>query len=259
MIAESYIPGRGPLYRMDPRAKLVLLIVMTVMFFSADSHFFHAGMLLFAFLVTLFSTGAGNALRPLRAIWPVLLLTAILTPPFTREGPVLLSVGQKMMLTAGGLNAAVSMLLRFAGVTSVFFLFFSTTESSSLILALRSFGLPFRAAMTVTISLRYIPDMFRVYHNISDAHRLRRAGTGQTGNRRGFRTRLDRLFPVLVSVLIYAVRNIPALAMALDTKGFGRRGSRTSCRKLPPVRNIIPDISAAVLVSAVLVLLGKLC
>jgi len=245
MIADSFIPGNSFLYRFDPRPKLVCLTAFVCFFFIESSIAVQAGLLLSLILLTGFNLGAKKAASPFRLIWPILVLTAILTPPFNMSGDVLLALNGRSLLTSDGLNAATAMVIRFSGITAAFFLFFSTTETSAFILALRSFGLPYKAALTITISLRYIPDMFRTYSNISDAHKLRSAGIKKGGKKGSFKKRLSHLFPVLISVLIQAVKSIPSLAMALDSKGFGRRNTRTISRKLPRCCEIRGDIAAA--------------
>ena len=255
MIAETYIRGRGPLYRLDPRPKFILLVFLVVLFLVESSLHVSAGLLFFLFTITGLSLGLKRVFSPIKSILPILVLTVLLTPPFNTEGTVIIKLGERIFLTDTGLRLTLLLVLRFSGITAAFYLFFSTTETESFILALQSFGLPFRAALTVTISLRYIPDMFSTYHRINEAHRLRTAGMKQ---RRGFRHRLKRLFPVLISVLINAVKNIPALAMALDSKGLGRANPRTSCRRLCRWSEIVVQllataaVLAAVLAAAVL-------
>ena len=92
--------------------------------------------------------------------------------------------------------------------------------------------------------------MFRVYNNITDAHKLRTAGTESGRKKKGFRRRLSGLSPVLVSVLIQAVKGIPTLSMALDSKGFGRANKRTTCIKLPAWRKIIMHLVLSALFTA---------
>lgn len=230
MIAETFIHGKGPLYSSDPRPKFILLVLTVVLFLIESNPAVEGGLLLIMLSFIWLSLGAGRVLTPIKSILPILILTALLTPPFNTEGKIIFQIGERTLLTNTGLTATVGLILRFTGITSAFYLFFSTTETSSFILALRAFGLPYRAALTVTISLRYIPDMFTTYNRITDAHKLRIAGIGE--NNRSFRSRIKRLFPVLISVLIHAVKSIPALAMALDSKGLGRQNPRTSCRRL---------------------------
>ena len=258
MITETWIAGRGPLYFLDPRPKLIMLIAFTLFFLIESSLYLQALMLAVVLILIAVSLGPKRILVPVRSILPILIITAVLTPPFHTAGRVLLSIGGRSLATEEGLRLTAALLLRFTGITSTFYLFFSTTQTEPMILALRSFGLPYRAALTVTISLRYIPDMFKVYHRISDAHKLRTAGIPGRRASSGFRYRLRNLFPVLTSVLIHAVKSIPALAMALDSKGLGRSNPRTSCRSLPPVRSIAIQILLTALLLAVMVCLSVL-
>ena len=243
MIAETFIHGRGPLYRLDPRPKFILLVYLVVLFLIESNPLVQLGMLIIVLSLIGGSLGLTHILTPVKSILPILILTAVLTPPFNTAGNVILKIGSRVILTDFGLRLTAGLILRFSGITAAFYLFFCTTETSAFILALRAFGLPYRAALTVTISLRYIPDMFSTYSRITDAHKLRTAGIecGGRGLRghKSFRSRLSRLLPVLISVLIHAVKSIPSLAMALDSKGFGRRNTRTSCRKLCSWSNIV--------------------
>ncbi len=250
MITETFIHGSGPVYSLDPRPKFIMLVCFVVLFLAESTLAVQGAMLIFILFWVGLSLGPRRVLTPVKSILPILVLTALLTPPFNTDGAVLLEIGQRRILTDRGLLLTAALIIRFTGITAGFYLFFSTTETGPFILALRAFGLPYRAALTVTISLRYIPDMFSTYGRISDAHKLRRAGfeEREAGRRHGFRHRLNNMFPVLVSVLIHAVKSIPALAMALDSKGLGRSNPRTSCRKLRPWKSIILQLIAATLI-----------
>ena len=263
LITETFIPGRGVIYRLDPRPKFLLLVSLVMIFLVEPSLPVLAGITVLILLLIGASLGLPKVVVPLKSILPILILTALLTPPFNTGGAAVLRIGEKVLISGQGLLLTGRLLLRFTGITAVFFLFFSTTPTGSFVLALQDFGLPYKAALTVTISLRYIPDMFNTYHRISDAHKLRSADAStdrpsaetsaadakerdiRRKKRKSFRYRLRKLFPVLISVLINAVKSIPALAMALDSKGFGRDNPRSSCRKLPPW----PEISMQLVLS----------
>lgn len=252
MITEIFIPGTGLLYNLDSRPKFIMLLSFVVLFLVESNIIVQAAMLSGLLLLIGVSLGFKRIFAPVKSILPIIILTALLTPPFNTGGNVLFSIGNRVLLSSQGLYLTAGLILRFTGITAAFYLFFSTTVTESFILALRAFGLPYRAALTVTISLRYIPDMFNTYRRISDAHKLRTAGIGNVSRKKGFRYRLNHLLPVLTSVLIQAVKSIPALAMALDSKGFGRTNPRTSCRKLPGWSSITGQLAAC---SALLVLL----
>jgi energy-coupling factor transport system permease protein len=151
------------------------------------------------------------------------------------------------LLTSEGLSEAHRLLLRFTGLTLSFFIVFRTLDMNDLILALRWFGLPFRVALIIIVSLRFIPSLFVVYKNVQDAHTLR----ASRGKKAGF---FQRTLPVLTSVVIQAIRSIPSLAMALETRGFGRGGRRTEYRILPMGLGFGLSLAAAVLLTALLFL-----
>ncbi len=258
MVAETFIAGKGPLYKIDPRPKLILLVSIVVYFLVESRPVMQFSILIMILLIIGFSISLKHIWLPVKSILPILILTAVLTPPLNTDGNVILSIGGWTIISDLGLLLTVVLILRFSGITAAFYLFFSTTETSSFILALRAFGLPYRAALTVTISLRYIPDMYMTYARISDAHKLRTAGIAAGGKvkKRGFLLRLRRLYPVLISVLIHAVKGIPSLAMALDAKGLGRRNQRTSCIKLCPWKKILLQMLLSIVITVFLFIIS---
>jgi energy-coupling factor transporter transmembrane protein EcfT len=58
--------------------------------------------------------------------------------------------------------------------------------------------------------------------------------------------------PLFTSILIEAIKGIPSLAMALESRGFGRRTARTSYAALPAASRFVADLAIALAVSAVL-------
>lgn len=140
-------------------------------------------------------------------------------------------MGSTIILTTGGLEETGRLLCRFTGITICFALFYITTPAESFIASLRWFGLPFKAALVLNLTLRFIPSLFTLYQRVEDAHSLRRSGESAGG--RGFFGRLKRLLPTLTSVLIQAVKRIAPLSMTLELRGIGAAGRRTSYIRLP--------------------------
>jgi energy-coupling factor transport system permease protein len=220
MVMDFFRPGSSILHRFDPRAKLLLLLVVTVCFFlpfQLEVPAVYAAVL--AALVG-FCLGAGELRKTLLAIAPLLLVICVLTPLFKPGGRILWAPFGLPYITSGGLRETARLAVRFAGIMLAFFAVFRTIELNELILALRWFGLSFRTSLVLTIALRFIPSLAQVYANVRDAHTLRRS----QGKREGI---FDRLIPVLTSLVIQAVRGIPTLAMVLESRGFGRSNTRT--------------------------------
>jgi len=238
------------LHRYDPRCKLALTAAFCLFFFLPQPPWLLAAGLLLVALAVLLSLGFRQLLRPLRTIAALLALILLLTPPFHPGGAVYLKLGRAVLLSSQGLLEAVRLALRFTGLTLVFYALVRTTDPEDLILALRAYGLPFSAGMVIGVALQYIPGLKALYAQVQDAHRLRLAqGAGErTSGWRGLR----RLLPLLTSVLILSVRRIPGRAMALELRGGGRGGKRTSLRRLPGGAPLARDWAITALVTALL-------
>jgi energy-coupling factor transport system permease protein len=246
---DFFRPGRSILHRLDPRAKLLLLLPLFVCFFLPVPLLvlfpFAAGLM----LLVATALGPRELLSPIRAILPVLVFICLLTPPFHRDGTVLIEAFGVPVLTSGGLHWTLLMLIRFLGITFGFFAVVRTVSLDELVLSLRWFGLPYVLCLVVIIALRTIPTLAETWHNILDAHRLR---AGPPESRRRSRI-VETYVPALTSVLIEAVKGIPVLAMVLESRGFGRKNKRTSFVELKKGRRLLPDFLACIAVAAVFV------
>ena len=261
MIAQVYGKrGATALHRFDPRAKIALLLVFLVLFFLPIRLRHLAGYLVFLAVLSAGFLGFSNTLRPFRLIAPILLLVLLLTPPFYREGRVLLAVRGLTVLSLPGLLVALRLIIRFSGITLIFYMFIGTTSPDDLILAFRWFRLPFNVSLVLSLALEYIPAIRTIYDQVQDAHRLRLAGVTYGGgmggkkSRVGLIRRLVEAVPAMTSVLVLSVRRIPTLAMALECRGVGRSSRRSSYHALKTGAPLLRDFAvAAALVAALIV------
>jgi energy-coupling factor transport system permease protein len=251
MAVDFSRPGSSFLHRFDPRAKLMLLVVMVACFFFPLRTAVPLAYLAAIAVVLGAALGLRELLAPFKALGPVLVLICLLTPPFHTAGRVYVSVLGLALVSSEGLLMTLAMLERFLGVSLAFLVVFRSTELDELVLAFRWFGLPYSSALVVIIAFRYVPTLGQTYHNAADAHRLRGGAPGKPEGRRG---RLSALLPVLTSVLIQAVRGMPVLAMALEGRGFGRKGRRTTYGELKRGSGLAVDMCIAAAVAAVLLL-----
>ena len=192
------------LYKADPRLKLIIMLIYTAAFFCPISAFRY-GLLLVPVVAAGFITcGWKPFLSVFKLILPLLILPARVTPFFS------------------GIHETVRIILRFIGITALFFLYFKTTDSDQFIQTLRFFGMPYRIALIISISISYIPLLLDTYHDADAAHKLRYTESCPAINRWNIIARFRAILPVLASVLIQAVKNIPTLAMALEIRGVGK-------------------------------------
>lgn len=195
---------KGFLYQADPRLKLILMLLYTAAFFFPVSLLRYALLLVPVVTAGFVTCGWKQFLQVFKLILPLLILTAILTPLFS------------------GLHETGRIMLRFIGITALFFLYFKTTDSDEFIQTLRFFGIPYRMALVISISISYIPLLLDTYHDAEAAHKLRYTENCPAISRWNFIARFRAILPVLASVLIQAVKNIPILAMALEIRGVGK-------------------------------------
>ncbi len=240
------VPGRSILHRYDPRAKLLFLVVLVACFFVPGPAWITAAWVIALAVVIAACLGLRDLGRALATIAPVLAVICVLTPVFRRTGPPLWQPFGARVLTVDGLAEVIRLVTRFTGLTLAFFAVFRTLDMDGMVAALRWFGLPFRAALVFIIAFRFIPTLFGVFQSVQEAHLLRMSGA----RRRGF---LARTLPMLTSVVIHAVRSIPSLAMALETRGLGRQGKRTAFRELPGGRGLALSLAVTLVLCALAV------
>jgi energy-coupling factor transport system permease protein len=255
MVMDFYHPGKSWLHSFDARAKLILLIPAVACFFLPVPFWAQLPAIVGISLLIALSLGVTELWKPLRAIGPVLILICILTPPFTREGTPLLRVCGFSLVTSAGVLAVASTVTRFVGITLAFVAVFRSVAPDHLALALRWFGAPYNFALMLIIALRYIPSLGATWRSVQEAHRLRAAVPDSQGRgpRAPRRPRWGDYLPVLTSVLIQAVKGIPALAIALECRGFGRRTPRTSLVSLKKGKGFAIDMLMCVAAAVVLV------
>ncbi len=252
MVGDIYSSGTTLVHVCDPRAKLFVLVAITVVFFLSLPVWVLAIYLLSLGLFVIAVLGLRELGRPVLTILPILLLVMLLTPPLARGGQTILSPFGFALLTTHGLTEALRMVVRFSGITIAFYLFFRTTSAEHIVLSLRWFGLPFAMCLVITITLRYIPYLAGVYRNITAAHRLRRSVANAQRGLRLF-ARIRSHTPALTSMLIYAIKRIPVLSMTLESRGVGRTGRRTSYLTLAGGKQFAVHILLALSVIVLLV------
>jgi energy-coupling factor transport system permease protein len=122
-----------------------------------------------------------------------------------------------------GLDAAIWLTVRLCNLLSVSCLFFRALHPNELGAALEKAGIPYSVAFMLTTALRYVPLMAQRLRHISEAQRARGIDLRpRVGNVPNF---LALLMPLLVQALLLA----DELALAMEARGFGRKG-RTARR-----------------------------
>lgn len=159
---------------------------------------------------------------------------------------VLFTIAGPYTVTAQQLFYHLNMTMKVICVVPVALLFIACTDPSEFAASLANIGVSYRIGYSVSLALRYIPDVQREYHNISQAQQAR--GIDLSGKDKLF-TRMKNSVAILLPLVLSSLNRIETISNAMELRGFGKNKKRTwySLRKMK--RN---DWIVVVLVLAVL-------
>ena len=242
MLAETYIKKNTFLHRLDPRIKLLFLLVLSVYFFLPLTCVKYYSVIAFVLFVGIFSIGFKRIIKPIKAIFPLLVMIILFTPLFYPDGKIYIMLFNYPIVTDKGLYEAFYIIGRFFGLTLLFYLFIKTTRIEDVTLSLRFFKLPYKAALIISLTFRYLPYAASVYENTTDAHKMRLTNYSETVSKWNFPARFKKLLSVLASVLIQSVKSIPNLAMVLETRGIGGSSKPGKIQKMDGIKKLSGQI-----------------
>lgn len=230
---DLYLPRRSPLHRLDPRVKVILLVAGTVTLLTFQNLYLCLVWVVFNHLLFF---AAGVPVEKVKTVWalmgPVSLLVALTWPLVYQEGGVVLFEWWRIKITALALAHGLALGLRLNALAQIYFLLLFTTDQMTLVRGLVRLGLPFEWGLTLAIALRYIPAFFGTFQMIAEAQQAR----GLNLTRGPWLTRLRAYLPILVAMIITALRTVDNLSRALEARALGAAAQRTSLKTLTLTR-----------------------
>ena len=161
---------------------------------------------------------------------------------------VILTIAGPYTITLQQLFYHLNMTMKVICVVPVALLFIACTDPSEFAASLASIGVSYRIGYSVSLALRYIPDVQREYHNISQAQQAR--GIDLSGKDKLI-TRMKNSVAILLPLVLSSLNRIETISNAMELRGFGKNKKRTWYRLRKMKRN---DWIVVGLVTAVLVL-----
>lgn len=254
----QYFPGDTVVHRLDPRTKLLMVIVYIVALFLAKWVVSYAVML--AFLVT---AVALSRIRPralfkgLKPLLFIIIFTAIINVFYTK-GDVLVQFWIFKITREGLVNAGFLVLRIVMLVTGTFLLTYTTSPIAltdgleSLLSPLKAIHFPVHElALMMSIALRFIPTLIEETDKIMSAQKARGADF-ESGN---LIARAKALVPILVPLFISAFRRADELATAMECRCYHGGEGRTRLHQLKyEKRDYIAFSVGAVFLAAMIVL-----
>lgn len=232
----QFFPGTSFIHRLDPRTKLIMLVIYIVALFTASGWIGYG--IVFAFLLTCILISRiplRNIVRGLKPLVLILVFTAVLNL-FLTDGETVWVSFWILKITKEGTIRAVMMLLRILMLVAGTFLLTYTTSPialtdglESLLSPLKRLHLPVHElAMMMCIALRFIPTLIEETDKIMSAQKARGADF-ETGN---LLQRVKALVPILIPLFISAFRRADELATAMECRCYHGGEGRTKMKLL---------------------------
>ncbi|MBM7641901.1 CbiQ family ECF transporter T component [Streptococcus loxodontisalivarius] len=236
LILGRYIPGNSIIHRLDPRSKLLAMLIFILIIFWANNLITNLIMLIFTLAVVLLSRISlsffFNGLKPMIGI---ILFTTLFQVFFTSGGETLFSWGF-IQVTDYGLGQAALIFMRFVLIIFISTLLTLTTMPLSLADAVESLLKPLEVikvpaheiGLMLSLSLRFVPTLMDDTTRIMNAQRARGVDFGE-GN---LIQKIKSIIPILIPLFASSFKRADALAIAMEARGYQGGDSRTKYRKL---------------------------
>ena len=241
--------------KIDPRTKLAAMITV----FALALEFNHP-LVLAAVMIGVLAVGVWAQLSLRRfvpfligASW-FLILGILIWPAYIHQGLPLFKVFGAV-ITLDGILFGVAMGLRVALMVVAAGVWMMTTSPQKMTLGLLKMGLPYKAGLAMSTSIRFVPLINAERATIVEAQRAR----GLRLEKGNPLARAAKSVSVIGPMFLRAVDLAQALAIAMDARGFAARDQRTSIIEIEMTRAdriIVAACGLAVVVGLVLRLLG---
>ncbi|MBE6680721.1 MAG: energy-coupling factor transporter transmembrane protein EcfT [Ruminococcaceae bacterium] len=232
MTLGQYFPGDSIIHKLDPRFKIICIILYIVALFCADSYAAFAAIAASTMAIVLLSRL--GIMTILKSVKPVMFILA-----FTIIANLLWTTGEKPLLEfwiikiyPEGIRYALLMAVRIIClIISTFVLLTYTTAPVALTDAIERLLSPFKKiglpvhefSMMMTIALRFIPTLIEETGKIMNAQKARGADF-ESGN---LLKRAKALVPILIPLFVSAFRRADELAGAMECRLYHGGDGRT--------------------------------
>ena len=264
VIFGQYYPQKSFVHRMDPRAKIVLMIAYIVAIFVADNFFGLAAVTLFLIVTVIFSrVPFGSVLRSVKMILFLIIFTAILNlffyggesgyEPLVNEWLGFITITYESIVNMVFLALRLFLLVMGTSILTLTTAPVELTDGiESLLKPLKYIKFPVHElALIMSIALRFIPTLMDETNRIIAAQKARGANF-ETG---GLFKRAKAMIPVLIPLLVSAFRRAEELGDAMDARCYSGAKGRTKYKKLTFTwRDLAATLVVAALITGIVLL-----
>lgn len=223
-------------HRLDPRVKIIFaLLFMISLFFDKNPILYVVAWIVLAIYIKLSKVPLKFVLRGTKTLGVIILLTGLVNL-FTVKGTNVVVDWGFVRITENGISAAIYTTLRLVlMIVGSSMMTYTTTPNSltdgleKMLGWLKKNGVPVHEfAMIMSIALRFVPVLTEELDKIMKAQMAR----GIDFNEGNLLQRLRKLVPILVPLMISAIKRSEELAMAMDARCYHGGEGRTKMKPL---------------------------
>ena len=250
----QYFPGDTVAHRLDPRTKILLVVLYIVALFCADSLLAYGILaLVLAVCVRISRVGLKALVRGLKPVVFIIVFTGILNLFFTPGDQALVEWGFLRITTVGARNALFMVLRIMLLIIGTFLMTYTTSPISltdgleRLLNWMKKLHVPVHElAMIMSIALRFIPTLIEETDKIMSAQKARGADF-ESGS---IIQKAKALIPILVPLFVSAIRRAEELATAMECRCYHGGDGRTKLHVLRYAGRDYADLAMGAVITA---------
>lgn len=257
----AYIERQSPVHRLSGATKLLVFIMWS----TAAMLTYDTRILLFLFVIsiTVFVVSKikiRDIAFVLFFILFFLLLNNIAIYLFSpQEGVKIYGTSHVLFEIAGRYNMTLEQLFYQFNITLKYFvvipaalLFIVTTHPSEFAASLNRVGVNYKIAYSVSLALRYIPDIQRDFRTIAQSQQTK--GIDLSNNEK-ILTRLKNATSIIFPLILSSLDRIDVISNAMELRGFGKNKRRTwySAKQFKKTDYITMGISLCIFIAAMII------
>ncbi|MDU2197495.1 MAG: energy-coupling factor transporter transmembrane component T [Peptostreptococcaceae bacterium] len=229
----SYIKKDSPIHKLTGATKLIVFLLWAVAAMVTYDTRLLVGMLIIGLLSFKISKIEFKEISfVLYFILIFLLLNAIMIFVFSPEEGVQIYGSRTVLfhlvgsytVTVEQLFYELNVVLKYFATIPMALLFILTTDPSEFAASLNKLGVSYKASYSVSIALRYIPDIQRDYKDIAFAQQSR--GIDLSNKEKLFK-RIKNSASILMPLIFSSLERIDKISIAMELRAFGNSNKRT--------------------------------
>ena len=225
MILGRYIPGDSIIHRLDPRSKLLAMMLLILIVFWANNPL--TNLILFiatGIFIALSGVSLSFFIQGLKSMFFLIAFTTIFQLFFISNGNVLFEFSF-VRITDYALQQAGIIFCRF-----VLIIFFSTLLTFEALLApLKSMKVPVHEiGLMLSMSLRFVPTLMDDTTRIMNAQKARGVDFGEGS----IVQKVKAMIPILIPLFATSLKRADSLAIAMEARGYQGGKGRSQYRQL---------------------------